>query len=82
MINERGRRIWWPIVAITASFCGAQSAMGSTTGVVPVAVTIPPSIAPAIRVEKVWDRGRRGGAMVEAVATKDALLAAWIGIPA
>jgi hypothetical protein len=29
-----------------------------------------------------WDRGRQGGAMVEAVATKDALLAAWIGIAA
>ena len=46
------------------------------------AVAIPPLIGPVIRVETVWDRGRRGGAMVGAVATKDALLAAWIGIPA
>ena len=46
------------------------------------AAAIPPLIAPVIRVETVWDRGRRGGAMVWAVATKDALLAAWIGIPA
>jgi hypothetical protein len=46
------------------------------------AAAIPPPIAPANRVETVWDRGRRGREMVEAVAAKDALLAAWIGIPA
>jgi len=37
-------------------------------------------LAPAIRGRKIGGAG--SGAVVEAVATKDALLAAWIGIPA
>jgi hypothetical protein len=67
-------------MAITASFCGAQSAMGST-GVVVSAAAIPPPLAPAIRMETVGTGGAEGGATVGAVATKDAQLAAWIGIP-
>ena len=45
------------------------------------AAAIPPLIAPVIRVETMWDRGP-GWGDGGAVATKDALLAAWIGIPA
>ena len=45
------------------------------------AAAIPPLIAPVIRVETMWDRGL-GWGDGGAVATKDALLATWIGIPA
>jgi hypothetical protein len=51
-------------------FCGAQSAMGSTGRCRFGSGRFTP------------DSGAEGGALVEAVATKDALLAAWIGIPA
>ena len=82
MINERDRRIWWPIMAITASFLRRTIGHGIDGGGAGSAAAIPPSIPPAIRVETVWDRGSQGGAMVEAVATRGELLAAWIGIAA
>ena len=47
------------------------------------AAPIPSLIAPVVRVETVWDRGRRGGAIDGGGrGDQDALLAAWIGIPA
>jgi hypothetical protein len=82
MINERGRRIWWADHGDYGVFLRRTIGHGIDGGDAGSAAAIPPPIARPFGWRQFGIGGASGGAMVEALAANDALLAAWIGIPA